>query len=84
MTIKNLPKNCCSTVDEKPAELGSICLLHRTEQRRWCCGSHENYILLQGKKNNAKLFLKLFHFESNMPEEIKSNINCCKSFNAVH
>ena len=32
VAIKNSPENCCSAVDEKPAELGSICLLHRTGQ----------------------------------------------------
>ena len=39
IAIENAPENCCSTIDEKSAELGSICLLYRTGKRwrsSWC------------------------------------------------
>ena len=83
MTIKNRPKNCCSTVDEKPAELGSTCLLHRTGQRWWCSGSHEkvHYIFLQGKEKQCKIVFVTILFWSRFCWNIREksmNKRVCK------
>ena len=42
MTVENLPKNRCSTINEKSAQLGSICLLHRAYQGWRGSSSHLN------------------------------------------
>ena len=40
MPIENILQHCCSTIDEKPAQLVSICLLSWAGQWGRCCSRH--------------------------------------------